>query len=145
MAISRDRTQVFTEEYPRVFSAVCEAAALEEMTVVAADPGRGAITLKTRVTVWSWGENLHAQVFQVAPGSTSVTVTSSLKFGLVDWGKNARNLDSFFDRLQLTLAAAPAGAWHPDPTGRHQLRWWDGAAWRPEVSDGGQQSHDPIG
>jgi hypothetical protein len=24
--------------------------------------------------------------------------------------------------------SAPAG-WHPDPTGQHQLRWWDGGRW----------------
>jgi hypothetical protein len=36
---------------------------------------------------------------------------------------------------------APAG-WHPDPTGRHQHRWFDGSAWTNHVSDGGVASTD---
>ena len=39
--------------------------------------------------------------------------------------------------------AAPAG-WFTDPTGRHQLRYWDGDAWGSSVSDGGVQSLDPT-
>lgn len=38
---------------------------------------------------------------------------------------------------------APA-AWLADPTRRHQLRYWDGAAWTDHVSDGGVQGTDPV-
>lgn len=38
--------------------------------------------------------------------------------------------------------AVPAG-WYPDPAGRHELRYWDGSAWTPSVSDGGAVSADP--
>ena len=40
-------------------------------------------------------------------------------------------------------AAVPAG-WHADPTGRHQVRYWDGTAWTDHVSDQGVQSVDPM-
>lgn len=47
---------------------------------------------------------------------------------------------------QATAAAtAPEGAWYPDPTGRHQLRWWDAAAWTATVSDAGVVAVDPLG
>jgi hypothetical protein len=36
-----------------------------------------------------------------------------------------------------------APAWHPDPTGRHELRWWDGAAFTDQVADAGVTSTDP--
>jgi hypothetical protein len=36
---------------------------------------------------------------------------------------------------------APAG-WHPDPTGRHQYRWFDGARWSHHVGDDGVASTD---
>ena len=39
--------------------------------------------------------------------------------------------------------AAPA-QWYPDPMGRHQYRYWDGAQWTAQVADDGQSSHDPI-
>jgi len=38
----------------------------------------------------------------------------------------------------------PAG-WHPDPFGRHQFRYWDGAAWTHSVSDAGVGAQDPPG
>ena len=38
-----------------------------------------------------------------------------------------------------------AGAWHPDPYQRHQMRYWDGAKWTNNVSDNGAQSVDPQG
>jgi hypothetical protein len=39
---------------------------------------------------------------------------------------------------------APSGRWAPDPTRRHELRWWDGRTWTPSVSDQGVLGHDPI-
>ncbi len=38
----------------------------------------------------------------------------------------------------------PTGRWAPDPAGVHELRWWDGAAWTPSVSDAGVPGHDPL-
>jgi len=40
-------------------------------------------------------------------------------------------------------ATAPAG-WHPDPQGRHELRYWDGAKWTDHVSDAGVTATDPV-
>jgi len=44
---------------------------------------------------------------------------------------------------QALVGAAPA-AWSADPTGRHQLRYWDGSAWTANVSDNGAVSQDPV-
>ena len=38
----------------------------------------------------------------------------------------------------------PAG-WYPDPTTRHELRYWDGYAWLDNVSDSGVAGADPLG
>ncbi len=38
-----------------------------------------------------------------------------------------------------------AAAWHPDPTGRHELRYWDGTQWTEHVASHGRQSTDPPG
>lgn len=35
-------------------------------------------------------------------------------------------------------------AWFPDPTGRHQYRWWDGEKWTHHVADDGVATSDPI-
>ena len=34
------------------------------------------------------------------------------------------------------MTPTPAG-WHRDPTGRHETRYWDGAAWTEHVATGG--------
>ena len=34
--------------------------------------------------------------------------------------------------------------WLPDPTERHQHRYWDGSSWTPHVADNGIQSEDPL-
>lgn len=36
------------------------------------------------------------------------------------------------------------GAWHPDPTRRHERRYWDGANWTQHVFTKGTQSLDPF-
>lgn len=41
-------------------------------------------------------------------------------------------------------ATPPPAAWHPDPSGMHQLRYWDGMQWTQHVSDNGVQTSDPI-
>jgi uncharacterized protein (AIM24 family) len=37
-----------------------------------------------------------------------------------------------------------AANWHPDPTGRHELRYWDGTQWTEHVSDRGAVATDPL-
>ncbi|MBG9885389.1 hypothetical protein ABE10_02060 [Bacillus toyonensis] len=38
----------------------------------------------------------------------------------------------------------PLADWHPDPTGRHQYRYWDGSTWTDHVADNGVQGTDPL-
>ncbi len=40
-------------------------------------------------------------------------------------------------------AATPAD-WYPDPSGRHQHRYWDGYAWTDHVADAGNAGVDPM-
>jgi len=37
-----------------------------------------------------------------------------------------------------------AASWLPDPTGRHELRYWDGSQWTRFVSDAGAQGEDAL-
>jgi uncharacterized protein YxjI len=41
------------------------------------------------------------------------------------------------------MSDSPA-AWHPDPMGRHELRYWNGKTWTDHVSDNGVQSTDAL-
>ena len=50
---------------------------------------------------------------------------------------------------QVTAPASPApvvttpAGWYPDPSGRFEMRYWDGTAWTEHVSRQGQQFTDP--
>ncbi|HEX2782607.1 MAG TPA: phospholipid scramblase-related protein [Ilumatobacteraceae bacterium] len=41
------------------------------------------------------------------------------------------------------MSDSPA-SWHPDPMGRHELRYWNGKIWTDHVSDNGVQSTDAL-
>jgi uncharacterized protein YxjI len=41
------------------------------------------------------------------------------------------------------MSTTPAN-WYPDPTGRHQHRYWNGTAWSDHVSDNGVTGSDPV-
>jgi uncharacterized protein YxjI len=45
--------------------------------------------------------------------------------------------------MSTTEGPTPAN-WYPDPVGRHQLRYFDGAQWTEHVSSNGSQSLDPL-
>ena len=50
------------------------------------------------------------------------------------------------DAGRLAAAARPLSppAWHPDPSGRYDLRYWDGRLWTDHVSRDGEQATDPV-
>ena len=37
-----------------------------------------------------------------------------------------------------------APGWYPDPSGRHERRYWSGIRWSRHVDDGGQRDEDPL-
>ena len=40
---------------------------------------------------------------------------------------------------------APPPSWQPDPSGRHEYRWWDGSRWTDDVADAGVASTEVPG
>lgn len=48
------------------------------------------------------------------------------------------------DGLPSGSPSTPAPDWYPDPMGRHEYRYWDGATWTDHVASHGRQSADPI-
>jgi hypothetical protein len=146
VAISKTQSHVFPGNYDNVFRAVCDAARAEAMLVSVADPGSGYVKMSSGANLATWGENLEVRLRPAAADAVEVTVTSALKFGLVDWGKNSANVDKMFRRIaeRLSAPSQPGGAWQPDPAGRHELRWWDGGRWTENVSDGGRPGVDPL-
>jgi hypothetical protein len=142
VAMSKSETRVVPGTYDNVFRAVCDAARAEAMTLKSAEPGTGLIRLSSLASMATWGENLDVNLRPAASG-VEVTIHSSLKFGLVDWGRNRENIEKLFRRVA-GLLTATSGAWLPDPSTRHELRWWDGSRWTENVSDSGRPGVDAL-
>jgi len=122
MATAKDAARTYQAEFATVFDAAARAAARCGMGVKAADPATGVLTLSTSMSLMSWGENLGVQVGQLEPGVMQVAIRSDVKFGLVDWGKNAKNINQFFAALDAELGlTGPLPGVPPQPTPPSQM------------------------
>ena len=88
---------------------------------------------------------------------TSTPTAEPAEAGGVGWGMQSEDSTSSADAASSSTAAgtatsssstassaasAPAG-WYADPSGRFELRYWNGDKWTEHVSRAGQQSTDP--
>lgn len=121
MATSKSASRTYAGDYAVVFDAVCRAAPDAGLEPATADPATGLITLSSSVSLASWGENITIQVGQVQDAAVAASRPPPTP-----------------------NVAAPAAAWHPDPSGRHEHRYWDGQTWTDQVSDAGEVTTDPL-
>ncbi len=110
---------------------------------------------------WQWG----AATVPVSPGRHRVECSFRWLF-FANAGKGALDVDVpagalvrlryvaptwfVFSPGKLTHEAtvaveAPAAGWHPDPSGRHALRYWDGSRWTSHVSTNDVVTTDALG
>jgi hypothetical protein len=68
-----------------------------------------------------------------------------LEYKAPTWFVFSRGRFPALEQQQVVAAqAAGGGAWHADPTGRADQRYWDGQAWTGHVVRAGQQGWDPV-
>jgi hypothetical protein len=48
------------------------------------------------------------------------------------------------EHVGYSIEAAIPPQWYSDPSGRHELRYWNGSTWTDDVSDHGVSSTDPA-
>ncbi|MGZ4688438.1 MAG: DUF2510 domain-containing protein [Acidimicrobiia bacterium] len=156
--------------YAQVFDYVARAVPLAggKYKVLAVNPANGSIEVASSMSLASWGNNISILVRSEGPQSTRVEFVVSMKFGLVDWGARNRDIRALYQAIDSVLPGgqdveltptpvpavaptaqaappvAPPAGWHPDPGGRHELRYWDGGAWTANVSDAGVTAIDPL-
>ncbi len=83
----------------------------------------------------SWAESSHVQ-------EPSAPALSDAKTG--EAGDGTRELGEGEEAGDGSTASWPHSppAWHPDPSGRFQFRWWDGHEWTSHVSTDGHHLID---
>ena len=62
------------------------------------------------------------------------------------YGVTETPVDTGAFTMAATSAAdsAPIPGWYPDPSMRHQARYWDGFKWTERVADDGTEGNDPV-
>jgi hypothetical protein len=101
MATSQPVT--FPLPYDTVFGTFLQVLPNLKLTVTSYDQAQGIIRASSGVSFSSWGENITIQMGASAPDTTTATITSDLKFGLVAWGKHEKNFARIFDAVQQQL------------------------------------------
>jgi hypothetical protein len=102
-----ERTVDLPQPPAAVFEALGRVLATQGARIAESDQAVGRIVAKTSFTLASYGETIVMTVAPDTPSGTRLTVRSTLKWGLVDWGKNQRNLDRMVDGLTALLAPEP--------------------------------------
>ena len=121
-----------------------------EPTTTSADDG-GALPSSTE-TSWSAGS---AAVEEEATATTEPEPVSEAPSTYAGTGSSEPSYSGAAgsEPASTTAAAAPAAAttsvpttpagWYPDPSGRYEMRYWDGDKWTEHVSRQGQTFTDP--
>jgi len=74
--------------------------------------------------------------------AVAATPTPTMSANDPGYGAAASSTASATSTTSATNPSVPA-AWYKDPSGRYELRYWNGTAWTEHVARGGQQFIDP--
>lgn len=97
--ITSSNNFVCKTSYNKTFEAVKKALEDCKFSIRKADKKTGEIKASAGISFWSWGETLNISVSKVNKNKTKVSISSGVKAQLIDWGKNKKNIDKFFDAL----------------------------------------------
>lgn len=107
---------------------------------ITAEPADGTVNLQAWTAGYAFFPGVYVGEMDPFVGAFGAAPKAMLK----------RRVNELERRLGEVAPAVPAAAvtpadWYPDPTGRHEMRYFDGAAWTDQCSDAGQQLADPLG
>ena len=96
-----------------IFGAINQAIpTIAGMRVANADAMLGRIVVSAGVSLFSWGESIPVQLYEIEGGRTKIQITSSSKTGigaLIDMGKNRKNIEDILAATSRVLQVAEAG------------------------------------
>jgi len=106
MGLSAEEERTYQVPWAQAFDRVAQAlGSVPKMVVKSADRVTGRIHVSKKMSLMSWGENILVDVFEAAPGQTTVKAKSQLKAQLVDWGANKKNIAAVFTAVDQALGA----------------------------------------
>lgn len=102
-----------------------------EASAASSSWGSSSTTPAESSTSWGSGSERAADTAGSGSGSAPAAETTAV------WGTGASSTQA-----ASASPSVPPG-WYADPSGRYELRYWDGAAWTEHVARQGQQYTDP--
>jgi len=115
---------------------------LEALTSVGGTPDGFTTALGT---AYSATMSIHGSATAIDPVSGAFIVRGGDDGRSLAGVRAGQSEPSAADPASKVAAAGTAPAsWHPDPTGRHQQRYWDGSRWTEHVADDGATSTDAV-
>jgi hypothetical protein len=113
-------------DYPAddVFRAAVATLAALGTRIEEVDAAERMVTAKKAMSLWSWGERITVRVSSLDANTSAVRVESRERAPLqvIDWGKNARNIDDFEAQLRAVLEGQDAPAESPTTATPQQMR-----------------------
>jgi hypothetical protein len=107
MGVRRDKVIEVDGGLALVVPAIEQALQSMGAQVLFSAPEQGSFSARTSATIWSFGEQVNIVTEAAGAGRTIVRVSSE-NGQLIDWGKNAQNLERFEQALFAAIVARPA-------------------------------------
>lgn len=85
-----------------MFDKIIEVVQDSSFTLAAADKTQFEVLATSKITLWSWGENLYIQV-DTTGDKTVVQFCSVTLFQIYAWGKNEKNINDLLDEIEQSL------------------------------------------
>lgn len=109
MARKEERVIRLDKPSGTAFQSILSAFGQLGIRVTQADAAVGTIVATQGASLTSWGEIITVQLQPVGQSVTDVLISSesSVKMTVVDWGKNAKNLDNLVRQIVRQISMIP--------------------------------------
>lgn len=94
---------IYNKKFDMVFSSAIAAASAIGWQVTFTDKSTGVISARTPTNLWTWGDNVSIRVYRIENSTVKVDVSSGTQNQVVDWGRNKRNILSYYGKLDNLL------------------------------------------
>ena|SRR5438477_8913183 len=90
----------------KVLEAALRALAQLRYKIDSVDRQNGIINFKTKMSIWSWGQELSILVTKTSTNDSVIDFGNQLKFGAFDWGEASRLRTKLIGLIDQNLAAS---------------------------------------
>ena len=97
-------TREYKGNFIEIFNSCLNAIENLNWNISSSDDIEGIIEANTNASLLSWGEDIDIRL-QDMNGIVSVIISSEAPAQLIDWGKNAKNIETFFPVLESLISS----------------------------------------